>query len=46
MPPIPVPRAAAMPALIRRGYDSCSFLVGKFPLGVDYLFYRFFFEEC
>ena len=46
MPPMPVPRAAAMSVPIRRGYDSCSFSVGMFPLGVDYLFYLFFFEEC
>ena len=46
MPPIPVPRAAAMPVPIRKGgCDSSSFSVGKFPLGVDYLFYLFF-EEC
>ena len=42
MPPIPVPRAAAMKVPIRRGgYDSSSFPVGKFPLGIDYLFYLF-----
>ena len=46
MPPMPVPRAAAMSVPIRRGYDSSSFSVGKFPLGVDYLFYLFFFEDC
>ena len=47
MPPIPVPRAAAMPVPIRRGgCDSSSFSVEKFPLGVDYLFYLFLFEEC
>ena len=44
MPPMPVPRAAALSVPIRRGYDSSSFPVGKFSLGVDYLFY--FFEEC
>ena len=46
MSPIPGPRAAAMPVPIRRGYDSSSSSVGKFPLGVDCLFYLFFFEEC
>ena len=47
MPPIPVPRAAALPVPIRRGAMTARFFpVGKFPLGVDYLFYLFFFEEC
>ena len=47
MPPTPVPRAAAMPVPIRRGAMTASlFLWENFPLGVDYLFYLFFFEEC
>ena len=47
MSPVLVPRAAAMPVPIRSGgYDSSSLSVGKFPLGVDYLFCLFFFEEC
>ena len=45
MPTIPGSRAAAGPNH-EQGYDSSSFSAGKFPLGVDYWFYRFFFEEC
>ena len=46
MPPTPVSRTAAMPVPIRRGaMTNRYFSVGKFPLGVDYLFYLFFSEE-
>ena len=44
MPPILVPRATAVLVPIRSG--SFFFSVGKFLLGVDYLFYLCFFEEC
>ena len=47
MPPILVPYGCCYVSLNQEGgYDSSSFPVGKFPLGVDYLFYLFFFEEC
>ena len=48
MPPVPVPRAAAMLVPIRSAATTARFffLVGKFPLWIDSLFYLFFFEEC
>jgi len=46
MPTVSVSRAAAMAVPVRRGYASSSFSVGAFSLGVDSLFYLFFFEEC
>ena len=47
MPPIPVPRAAAIASPNQEGgHDSSFFPVGMFHLGVDYLVYLFFFEDC